>query len=789
MRRLASRWTIPSILAIGALFATAVVAYDWFETVPREVAANPTYVGRETCAKCHQAQYHSWLGSDHDRAMDLATDKTVLADFNDTNFEYHGVTTRFFRRDGKYMVNTEGPDGEYHDYEVKYTFGVRPLQQYMIEFPDGRVQVLRESWDVKNKKWFFVTPPDVLNERILPGDPLHWTGIAQNWNTTCADCHSTDIHKNYDPKKNTYHTTWQEINVSCEECHGPGSVHVDLANRWSPFWDRNVGYGLPPLKDKNSSAQLETCAKCHSRRYQVHEDFRAGKPMFDYYEPVVLGEGLYHADGQILDEVYEYDSFLQSKMHANHVQCSNCHDPHSLKLKFEGNRLCAQCHDPAKFDTPAHHHHTEGTAGAQCINCHMATRTYMVIDERRDHSFRVPRPDLSVELGTPNACNNCHTKPNETFQWAADAVVKWFGPRKANEPPHWAAAIKAGRTTAPDGEKQLLDLIGRSTTPAVVRATAIDLLANYPSTASVAARRAALRDPEPQVRIAAARVLPADNIDLLAADLGSLLNDPLRSVRITAAARLAHLPLDKLTDSQRQGFEKAMIEFRASEDLALDHAGGHLALASLDRQHGRIQEAIQHLTDAIALEPYLAGPRGELASLMQEHQGDEAEIRQLRAAEADLMDRDVKLAPENANIFYQLGLLRYTLGEYDKAEAAFQKACEKEPSNYDYRMALALLQEKRYEQTGDENHFNAAVRSLRTLFDMNREDPRSKDITVRLLQTRNAKGAGPPPAQLEERPKTEPQVEPKAESNVERKSESKVEPSSAPNAEPKAAPK
>ncbi len=746
MRRLASRLTFSWIVAIGALCATAVLAWGWIDALPADVAANPTYVGREKCAKCHEAQYHSWLGSDHDRAMDLATDKTVLADFNDTKFEYQGVTTRFFRDGQKFMVNTEGPDGKHHDYEVKYTFGVRPLQQYMIEFPDGRVQVLRESWDVKNKKWFFLTPPDVLNERILPGDPLHWTGIAQNWNTTCADCHSTNIYKNYDPQKNTYHTTWQEINVSCEECHGPGSVHVALAQKWSPFWDRNIGYGLPHLKDKNLNVQLETCAKCHARRYQVHEDFRPGRPLFDYYEPVVLSRDLYQPDGQILDEVYEYDSFLQSKMHANHVQCTNCHDPHSLKPKFEGNRLCAQCHDAAKFDTSAHHHHAEGSTGAQCINCHMATRMYMVIDERRDHSFRVPRPDLSVALGTSNACNNCHTKPNETFQWAADAITKWYGPRKPNEPPHWAAAIKAGRAAEPEGEKLLLDLLAHNTTPPIVRATAIDLLGNYPSSASATARREALHNSDPQIRLAAIRVVPGDNLELMISDLASLLTDPLRAIRISAAAQLAHLPIAKLTDHQRQAFEKAMVEFRDSEELQLDHAGAHLSLASHDRQHGRVEQAIEHLTTAIKLEPYLTGPRAELASLMQEHGGNEAEIRRLRKEEADLMERDTKLAPENADIFYRLGLLRYTLGEYDKADAAFRDACEKAPRDYDYRMALALLEEKRYEETGDERQFNAAIQSLAALRELNRDDPRAGQILMRLQETRKQRepASGPP---------------------------------------------
>jgi predicted CXXCH cytochrome family protein len=741
MPRLAARSTILSALALGAVATTSVLAWDWYQTVPPEVAANPTYVGRETCAQCHDAEYHKWMGSDHERAMDVATEKSVEGDFNDSKFEYQGVTTRFFRQGDKFMVNTEGPDGKFHDYEVKYTFGVRPLQQYMVEFPNGRVQVLRESWNVKEKKWFYVTPPDVTNERILAGDPLHWTGIGQNWNTTCADCHSTNLHKNYDPVKNTYDTTWQEINVSCEECHGPGSVHVDLARRKSPFWDRNIGYGLPNLKDKNLKTQVEMCAKCHARRYQVHEDFRSGKPFFDYYEPVVLGAGLYQADGQILDEVYEYDSFLQSKMHANHVQCTNCHDPHSLKLKFEGNQLCAQCHDPAKFDTTAHHHHKEGTPGAQCINCHMATRTYMVIDERRDHSFRIPRPDLSVAIGTSNACNNCHTRGDETFEWAADAVKKWYGERKPTEAKHWGIAFDAGRAEKPEGEKLLLDLLAHNTTPAVVKATAIDLLANYPSTASVAARREALHNQDPLIRLTAVRVLPSDNVELLTADLASMLKDPLRSVRIMAVARLAHLPIDKLTDSQRQAFEKAMVEFRDSEVLSLDHAGAHLSLASLDRYQGHIDQAIEHLTAAIKLEPYLAGPRSELASLMQEHNGDPAEIRRLHTEEADLMERDSTLAPDSADIFYHLGLLRYTLDDFDKAEAAFQKACEKAPRNYDYRMALALMQEKRYDQTGDVKDFETAARSLKVLHDMSHDDPRAQQILMRLIETRKTNEA------------------------------------------------
>ncbi len=735
-----------ALLSIALIsLAAAALAWDWYSVLPPEEVANGTYVGSQTCAECHQAEHNLWRGSDHDRAMELATETSVLGDFNDATFTYQGVTTRFFRRDGKFMVNTEGPDGKHHDYEVKYTFGVRPLQQYMVQFPDGRVQVLRESWDVVNKRWFYVTPPDVTDERILPGDPFHWTGITQNWNTTCADCHSTNVHKNYNPVTNQYSTTFSEINVSCEECHGPGSVHVKLARSMSPFWDRAIGYGLPPLKDKNLNVQIETCAKCHARRNHIHEDFRPGGKFLDHYEPFLLSEGLYHADGQILDEVYEYGSFLQSRMHANRVRCSDCHDPHSLKLKFVGNQLCTQCHVPGKYDTPAHHHHPVDSAGASCIECHMPARTYMVIDKRRDHSFRAPRPDHTVAFGTPNACNDCHTKPNETPQWAAEAVRKWYGDKRPDDP-HWTPAFAAARAAKPEGEKMLLDLISRKTTPSIVQATAIDLLSNYRSEAAANAQREALYASDPLLRLSAVRAIPIDADPSVMVDVARLLSDPVRRVRLAAVERLIGVPLNMFTDSQRKDFEQAMVEFRKSQEFALDHAGGHRVFATLARVYGREEEAILHLRSAIELEPYLSGARQELASLLDAVPGNEAKVRRLREEEVELVERDSRIAPNNASIFYNLGMLRYLLQEYDKAEAALTTASRLAPQSYDFLMALALLHEKRYELSGDESQFTQAVESLTKLHEMRPTDPRAQRILVELLEMRRVKEGGEPSA-------------------------------------------
>ncbi len=531
-----------AILAALALLAISAAAYDWFTPLPPGVMRQATYVGGHTCAECHQGEFDLWHGSHHDRAMEIASEESVIGDFNDATFERLGVTTRFFRRDGKFFVNTEGPDGELHDYEIKYTFGIDPLQQYMVEFPKGKVQVLRVSWDTHRKRWFEVTPPDAPDERLAPDDPLHWTGVAQNWNTTCAECHSTDLKKNFDLATETYSTTYEEIDVSCEECHGPGSVHVELANRWSPLWDRDVGYGLVNLKSTDNTPQIETCAKCHSRRNSLHADFRPGQPLLDYYEPAVLSAGLYHDNGQILDEVYEYGSFLESKMHANRVRCSDCHNPHSLQLKFTGNQLCTQCHIPGKYDTPSHHHHPVESTGASCVACHMPRRTYMVVDERHDHSFRVPRPDLSVELGTPNTCNDCHTLPHETPEWAAEAVRNWYGDTRPDDP-HWAPALAAANRGDPEGEKLLVALLHRPATPAIVKATALNLTSQYPTPDIAELQQKALDNDDPLVRVAAVRaLLPTEPISQFFARLGDRLSDRSRTVRLAAARRLAPVP-------------------------------------------------------------------------------------------------------------------------------------------------------------------------------------------------------------------------------------------------------
>jgi len=760
-------WIMVSLAAIVMMAAGALAADYWFGIPPDEQAK---FVGRDSCVKCHQPQHASFEGSHHDLAMDVATDKTVLGDFNDAELEHYGITSKMFRRDGKFFINTEGPDGQLADFEIKYVFGVTPLQQYMVEFDRpiehpaneiARLQVLRVSWDTIQKKWFHLDPPDV-KEKLAPGDMLHWTGFAQCWNHMCADCHSTNLQKNYDVAGGLYHTTFSEIDVSCEACHGPGSLHVQLASAVSPFWDRERGYALAKLKGTDNRPQVEMCATCHSRRRSVYPGHHAGCGYYDYFANELLPRNIYHADGQIQDEVYEYGSFVQSKMFHKGIRCTDCHDPHSARLKHDGNKVCTSCHQhpAAKYDTPNHHHHKEGSAGASCVECHMPATTYMDVDARRDHSLRIPRPDLSVQLGTGNACTGCHlaldekTKPmlakaelkdyaawqraaergdatvraelKRLDRWADDAAEKWYGKQRKKES-HFAAALTAARNNSPDAEKQLLELLGKKTMPAIARATAALELRTYlnPQSESGVTRALAegLQDSDIQVRAACTLALQGASDATIRKLLLPLIDDPSRLVRTEAARILARLPDSEFRGDKLTRLREVWAELAAGAAIMNDRAEGHLQLGVLAESRSQLLDAQRHYETAIRVQPTVTGPRGQLAMLLERmiqeaqeqaeqasQQGnvaarDEAlrpipslhfEIEKLRQDELSLIERDAALVPEEAVMQQQLGFARYTQNWRKEAASALLNAWLLDPDSPETTFALAIF----YRDTG-----------------------------------------------------------------------------------------
>ncbi len=751
------------------LVVIAIPGYDWFQTLPEGI--KPTFVGRTRCIECHQDQAEKWRGSHHDLAMDLATESTVLGDFDNATIDHFGVRSRMYREHDRFMVQTEGPDGQLHDYQVQYVLGVEPLQQYMVELESrpaedsqgiGQLQVLRITWDTEGKRWYFLNPPDV-HEKIQPGDDLHWTGIASRWNNSCADCHSTNLQKNYDLQTGLYHTSFSEIDVSCEACHGPGSTHVQLAESKSLFWDRRYGYGLARLKGEDPTTEIQSCAPCHSHRRVIHPGFEPGADFYDHFSNAPLLPSLYHADGQIMEEVYVYGSFIQSKMYHKSIRCTDCHDPHTAQLKQNGNQTCTSCHQhpQAKYDAFSHHHHTAKT-GTSCVECHMPETTYMEVDPRRDHSIRIPRPDLSLQLGTPNACSRCHldraTLPEERKQelhlrqyndwvraareghqdvkdelakldrWSADHARTWYGDA-GEEPPRFAAALAAARNRSPTADEQLRTVLAGRNYPAVARATAVTWLDPLLSNENAQAVLEATRDRSPQVREVAATMLSGFSREAetpyreLLKYAVPLLSDPSRNVRIASVQTVATIPQQMLNSEERVAFDNAFTELRSGLAVNNDRAAIYVSLGNIYQLLGDMQSAQKSFRRAIFVEPGFTGARSNLAELLdQQIQASmrrmqavtvaeaqqleqqlsplRIEIVQLRRAELVNLARDAGNAPRIADVQYRYGLGLYRNGEYQAAEMYLKLTVELEPRSVLYLATIArfLQDQGRYKE-------------------------------------------------------------------------------------------
>lgn len=664
------------------------------------------YIGDQRCQSCHKKEFALWKTSDHFKAMEVASDSTVLGDFNNASYSADGVTSTFFRKGRDFYINTQGPDGLNHDYKILYTFGYYPLQQYLVAFPGGRMQVPRVSWDVKKKKWFH----QYAGQNIHSSDWLHWTGAAQTWNTMCAACHSTNLQKKYNIEQDNYQTTWSSINVSCESCHGPGRSHVEFIG--SEDYKKGIKIPGSYINSVNTqTAQLSTCAPCHSLKSEIGSDLKASGELLDDYIPTIPDTAHYYADGQVRDENYIYASFLQSKMSRRGVKCSNCHNPHTGKILFSSNQLCLQCHNKT-YDSPAHHFHAVNTEGAECKSCHMPGRTYMGNDLRHDHSLRVPRPDLTVKYGVPNACNSCHT--NKSPEWAMNSVKKNYGSQRKY---HFSDDLVPGSKLDAASEVHLLRLVSDTATPSIIRATALSYLGSVFTESSAMALKRALLDSDALTRYHALRSLSNFPPQQWLPVAGSLLSDPVRAVRIAAADLFTAIPQEQIPESYRAAFNPAREELRNYLHYQADFADGNVMIGDHYLRLNDFQNAEKFYLRALKKDSLLNYARLNL-SVAYSASGNNAEaLKVLKTAAAGSPDNDrvffnlglllvelkdtaeairqferaVKLKTDNPRLYYNYGLVLFQKGMQGKAEEIFMKGLAINPGDEDLNYALAFL--------------------------------------------------------------------------------------------------
>lgn len=575
-------------------------------------SAAAKYVGSKQCSACHASAVEQWQASHHALAMQLANSDSVLGNFNKQTVTHKGEEFNFFRDQDQFFVRANNKDGEPENFKIDYVFGVEPLQQYLINVGNGALQALSMAWDSRSaeqggQRWYHLYP----DEAMPSSDPLHWTRLHQNWNFQCADCHSTDLRKNYDADTRTYDTRFEELNVACESCHGPASVHLQWAQAQNSHTDadtriENHGFAANLA---SPTVQIESCARCHSRRRIISEEFVPGNELYDHYVPALLEPGLYHADGQILEEVYVYGSFVQSKMHQAGVKCSNCHEPHSAQLRLEGNAVCTQCHQSnppdayaglkaKSYDSPEHHFHPMGSDGAKCRQCHMPAKTYMGVDERYDHSFRIPQPAHNKSIDAPDVCTDCHH--DKSSSWAQGAIDKHVAGRAVNH--GFGEVFYAARQGRPN-QKALSTIINNSELPDIVRASALAHMGQPGDQQSFATAQAALKAQHPAMRLAALRLFEAIPVSQRWQIVSPLLSDDILAVRIEAARMLADAPSQFLDTEDQQRLQSALGEFIASQTLNADRPDALSNLASVAAHQGNTEQAEQYYREAMVLDP------------------------------------------------------------------------------------------------------------------------------------------------------------------------------------------
>ncbi|MGY5352177.1 tetratricopeptide repeat protein [Wenyingzhuangia sp. IMCC45533] len=667
---------------------------------------NQHYVGSQKCKECHPNQFKDWEGSHHDKSMQKANRQSILAPFKGETFKSQGVTSTFFQKDGKFYANTEGRDGKNHDFEIIYTFGVTPLQQYIVLFPNGHYQCLRTAYDTVKNKWFDLYP----DFKVVHSEWLHWSRGGLNWNTMCSDCHSTNIKKNYNEKDHSYNTNYAIINVSCEACHGPGKEHVSNALK---LGDRYVNDDTMQMVDLNSKELVDACARCHARRENISLFHTPQGTFLDHYFPQLIKEGMYHPDGQILDEDYVYGSFIQSKMYHNGVSCKDCHNVHSTKRKFEGNKLCLQCHDAQKFDTNEHHKHPMNTESSLCINCHMTGKYYMGNDFRRDHSFRIPRPDLSLKYNSPNACTGCHKDKDD--QWAYDNFVELYGEPIKN---HFSDKLAPGITRAEGGYDSLMALAKDTNYPNIARASAVSNLNYYYAEIDINEVLKFLKDDSPLVKGATADLLfELKSGNDYYKNLLPLLKDKKRAVRVKAFSALSAVPFSKIPEDYKPFYNKVKVEFANVLKVGGEFSGGKMKRAQYYMGIGKISNAINTLEDALKLDPINNIVRTTLANLYyQNKQYKEAEqayktileqepgfgitnfdygllLNELGRTEEAIkqLETGYQLMPENDRIVYNLALLYFKNKQNTQATSILKKQLKTSAKNTDLIYLLAYI--------------------------------------------------------------------------------------------------
>ncbi|MCL1125233.1 tetratricopeptide repeat protein [Shewanella surugensis] len=749
-----------------------------------------------TCMQCHREQTTQWQASHHAKSMQKADRQSVLGHFNHFTFKNDNSWTLFDHDKNGFYIETglKGQPGQ--RYSIPFVFGFYPLQQLLVDIGGGRLQAYTVAWDARSIEEGGQTWYDLYEDAHQPNSPFYWQGQFNNWNTRCAQCHSTELTRGYDLNNDRYNTQWRQPNVSCEACHGSASVHLALqkedANN-SPQRQLYSGFDKPlqhqPLftldpqdhtasltsllttrlafethrlaKAEPSNAQLSKepiltaeqaaifdsvgnsidstsvsrienhalpldkgqasqCILCHSRRHTLVEGQGQGQINQEIIPRLALPR-LYHRDGQIQDEVFVYGSFSQSKMAAAGVVCSHCHQTHSNELISQDNPLCTQCHRASVFDNPAHTLHSIPLHSTNkdtplCIDCHMPSKTYMGVDIRRDHSFRIPNPWVNEALNSPNVCLSCHQ--DKDHRWTQHALASKKDAIFTHNSDIGTATLL--NETVPEHAQKIIEkwVLDPSQAP-MRRAVLLDLL-DLSQPSHVNALNIAANDNEALVKLGVLHKLSSAPFSLQLQIGFGLLYDDNKNVRLEAIKLLSPAFKTNIPVTAQEKLQAVLKEAVATYQTQQDLLSGQLSLADLAYNVGDIAQAKVHYQNALQLQPQFLPAKLNLASLHRE-------TGQYQQAK-NLLQAILVIEGNHSLAQYNLGLIYVIEKQWPKALSALNTAANTSPDNLQFAFVYLLALEA-------SGQIDNALVQLEKLAQHTPNDPALIEIRHRLSQS------------------------------------------------------
>ena len=684
MKTLGKIFTAIIFILIGGMFS--ILPAQNISKTPAS-SKSKTYAGSVSCRECHEKFYQLWSTSFHGLAMqhytaELARTKLTPQEKDMTIGKY-----RYRADTGSkmgYVVET-GTKGQ-KKYKIEHVMGGKNVYYFLTTFKKGRLQTLPVAYDVNKKEWFDTAASGM---RHFPGgersQTVNWKESPYTFNTACYSCHVSQLSTNYNPKTDTYQTTWAEPGINCETCHGPSAEHNKIAKA-TPKGEPLPELGIISTKTMTMQQRNDLCSSCHAKASPLTLEYRPEDRFFDHFDLVTLEDPDYYPDGRDLGENYTLTSWLMSPcVKSGKLDCMHCHTS-SGRYRFKKekfNDACMPCHADKVSSPTEHTHHPVESEASKCISCHMPMTAFAHMN-RSDHSILPPLPAATISFKSPNACNICHK--DKDAEWADKYVRQWRTRDYQASMLKRASLIDAARRRDWSKLLEMLAYVQSKDRDEVFATSIIRLMRTCQDERVTPVLLAAIKDYSPLVRAASADAL---SMRLTPEGLQALFEatgDEYRLVRARAAAGLAGFPMDRLNGELKTRVEKANKEYLDFIMARPDQWTSHYNLGNYHLSRAEFKEAVASYRAALKIEP-----QAVMAIV-------NSSIAYARMGEKDKAEKSLqtalKMGPDNAAANFNMGLLKAEKNEPKEAEEYLKKAITSDPQMAQAAFNLCIITSK-----------------------------------------------------------------------------------------------